>query len=1468
MRKYIPTRFITLFLIIVVALHSCQGADAQYLPANYPYNTQVNFVRIWNATAPEKDPNVLMTRPLKDVKEVTQYLDGLGRSIQTVAKQGSLASGTVAQDIVSPVIYDEFSREKYKYLPFASAATDGAFKLDPFQQQQSFMYAQYGSQGETYYYGQTNFEPSPLNRPVKSFAPGNSWVNSMGSANERGVGQANLFNNPGNAVKLFTISTANGVLPAYNTNYQPGVLIKIVRTDEHNKQVVEFKDKEGNLILKKVQIANTVANDHTGWLCTYYVYDDFNRLRFVLSPKATEAFLNGQSITAIADELCFKYEYDQQGRMIMKKVPGAGEVWMVYDARDRLVMMQDANMRAQQKWQYTTYDELNRTVSMGLIIDPVNYNNLTAHLNGAYNSTSYPNINSYTYEELTRNFFNDYSWLSQYGNPLSGAYNTAFNTHFQIASNVQWPYAQGNTASANLKGTVTGSRVKVLGTSTYLYMVSFYDEKGRVIQVQTTNITGGVDVITTQYTWAGLPLVLVQKQDKQGMNAQTTVVVTQMTYDDLNRLIKIEKKQSNSLVNDNAMPVYKIIVQNEYDYSGRLKKKTLGSNNLETLTYDYNIRGWILGANREYAKDVHNNNYFGFDLGYDKANNGIVGNQAYNNPQYNGNIEGITWKSKGDGEKRKYDFVYDASNRILKAEFTQYTGGSFNQTAGENFDMKMGDDGNDPLTAYDANGNIKRMQQWGLKINLSSQIDNLSYEYATNSNKLFKVTDTYSDPSTKLGDFKDAGNTGNDYSYDVNGNMVIDLNKNILSPGIVPAPGITYNHLNLPVNIVVDAKGSIEYVYDAAGNKLKKIVHENSKPDKTTLYIDGMVYENDVLQFAGHEEGRIRFKPASGNISASLQYDYLLKDHLGNIRIVLTEEQQQDVYPAATFEDATYNGGTAISVEGNYYTIDNTKIVSKSVAANITNYQNNNGSPPYNNNPYSNTTANSDKLYRLNAGANATAADKMGLGITLKVMAGDRLDVFGKSYYNQNTSGTSGNNALPIIDLLTAFLNAPAAGAATAVHGIITPAQINTSGGITGINSMISQQNNQNNANPNKPRAFINVIFFDEQFKAVDFRISMVGTNSVVKHDHYNDLQNLTAVKSGFVYIYCSNESPVDVFFDNLQVVHTRSAILEETHYYPFGLTMAGISSQAAGSLENRYKFNNGTEFNNDLDLDLSFYETQCRLYDPQIGRFWQVDEIAEANWEWTPYNFGLNNPISLNDPLGLIDEKPDPTKPKPPPQETSTKDKPKDLGGVEIRAYSHNQMQSLYRTLRSRGIGMDRVNNDFLRARLQRWDGIARFMEKVHNQQKKEEMAVLEVASFFIPMGWITKLKYVKTAVNFFKVKRGVGALNKARKAMTTVLGKMGRYEKVAGEMEYNSFQLAERFSEKEIANLTEKEVWSLNMKFLDEAVAAGDEIVLSQRINNLDQVTKGSGLWKELKHLIDAHGFHFSSDGTKMIR
>jgi len=549
--------------------------------------------------------------------------------------------------------------------------------------------------------------------------------------------------------------------------------------------------------------------------------------------------------------------------------------------------------------------------------------------------------------------------------------------------------------------------------------------------------------------------------------------------------------------------------------------------------------------------------------------------------------------------------------------------------------------------AYDANGNILKLLQWGWKLTGSEQIDGLTYNYQTSSNKLLKVTDSFSDPVTKLGDFKDGSNgSSDDYSYDANGNLIADQNKKILN--------IQYNHLNLPQLISIEPPANwqnglrtITYTYDANGNKLQKKVNEvmgtNSNRTITHTYINGFIYEtkvtnqggspeaddhSDLLQFIPHEEGWIRFKPAVGNIAASFQYDYMLKDHLGNVRMVLTEEQQQDRYPAASLEDDTYQGGIAVNIEGQYYNIVSTKIVPATSVTGLPTYQNNNGVT--NNNPYSNTSADSKKLYKLDA-SNNNLQDKNGLGIVLKVMAGDAINIWGKSYHKMPSSGyNSATNPLSVVDLMNLLATSQSASGKG-----ITGTQIS---GLPGFPTNVTDLlNNQPPQNSNRPRASINWIILDEQFKYVSGGFDMVGTatnSSGTFKDH--SIQGIAIPKNGYIYVYCSNESQYPVYFDNIQVVHDRGPILEEKHYYPFGLTMSGISSKAAGNLVKKKGFNNGAEFEGMEFLDesgLNLYSTNFRMLDPQLGRWNQID--PRPNFTLSLYSSMDNNPISYNDPLG-----------------------------------------------------------------------------------------------------------------------------------------------------------------------------------------------------------------------------------------
>ncbi len=246
---------------------------------------------ITNPTSVQADQNVT-------------YFDGLGRPVQKVAHQQS-GSG---KDIVTPIEYDAFGRQVKEYLPYVpTTAASLNYKTSALTDVGTF-YNTTTYESTTNPYSQKEFEASPLSRVLKQAAPGEDW--KMGNGHE--IRLDYQTNTNADQVRRFGVSfiagnTENPYLEDEGI-YDPSQLYKTVTKDENwqagqnyprNHTTEEFKNKEGRIVLKR-------TFDAYKWHDTYYVYDDYGNLTYVLPPK----FFAYSSITQAYPPLYYNYYSD------------------------------------------------------------------------------------------------------------------------------------------------------------------------------------------------------------------------------------------------------------------------------------------------------------------------------------------------------------------------------------------------------------------------------------------------------------------------------------------------------------------------------------------------------------------------------------------------------------------------------------------------------------------------------------------------------------------------------------------------------------------------------------------------------------------------------------------------------------------------------------------------------------------------------------------------------------------------------------------------------------------------------------------------------------------------------------------------------------------------------------------------------------------------------------------------------
>jgi RHS repeat-associated protein len=182
----------------------------------------------------------------------------------------------------------------------------------------------------------------------------------------------------------------------------------------------------------------------------------------------------------------------------------------------------------------------------------------------------------------------------------------------------------------------------------------------------------------------------------------------------------------------------------------------------------------------------------------------------------------------------------------------------------------------------------------------------LTYTYnPSDLNRLDKVTDA---AKTTFG-FKTATNNSL-YTYDANGNLTSDLNKNITA--------ITYNHLNLPLVITFTNNASgqprkIEFIYDATGAKLRKTVFENNVSIETRDYVNGKEYKGGILDRFAITEGAVVRQANNSFVT-----EYTIKDHLGNARVTYSDANNDGIIGLTDIKQINNYYPFGLNMEGNW----------------------------------------------------------------------------------------------------------------------------------------------------------------------------------------------------------------------------------------------------------------------------------------------------------------------------------------------------------------------------------------------------------------------------------------------------------------------------------------------------------------------------------------------------------------------
>ncbi|WP_188463102.1 RHS repeat-associated core domain-containing protein [Marivirga lumbricoides] len=304
-------------------------------------------------------------------------------------------------------------------------------------------------------------------------------------------------------------------------------------------------------------------------------------------------------------------------------------------------------------------------------------------------------------------------------------------------------------------------------------------------------------------------------------------------------------------------------------------------------------------------------------------------------------------------------------------------------------------------------------------------------------------------------------------------------------------------------------------------------------------------------------------------------YEYHLKDHLGNVRTTFTTKPETEVFETS-FE----------TVEQPLF--DNYAKQNRDVS-------------------YARTGTYSSRL-------SSTDNQLIGLAKSLKVYPGDTVNA---TAYVRELAGTGGN----INNLFTML--------AQGFAGAFANTPIGLEGNLNSFSESLYPEvgtgglMNKDDSDAT-PKLYLNMLYFD---KDMNFITASFARSSSAATTGFEEL-NLEVVvpKEGYMLIYVSNEEEQAniAYFDDVNVTHKHSKVVQENSYYLFGLEHS-VSYQRNYTKRQAFKYNGKEEIS---DFGLGMIDYGWRFFDPTIARWSAIDNMAEKYYSYSPYHYAGNNPV------------------------------------------------------------------------------------------------------------------------------------------------------------------------------------------------------------------------------------------------